>query len=160
CRAISPLHHGAVSTSAALGLLAAAATIVAVNHILIVGIVRLAHGRTLRVAVSESLSAAPLDLALALSGAVVAAMWTQQRLLAFLAVGPLLLMYRGLYVPMLRHKSRLDPKTGLYNFEHLGLMLRRSLHDADRTGGHVGVLMIDLDHLRAVNNRWGHLAGD
>ena len=159
-RAIAPLHTGDVSGQAALGLLAAAATIVAVNHVLIVGIVHLAHGRPARDAVAESLSAAPLDLALALTGAVLAAMWTQQKALAFLAVGPLLLMYRGLYVPMLRHKSRLDSKTGLYNFEHLGLMLARSLDDARRQGGHVGVLMIDLDHLRAVNNRWGHLAGD
>src|SRR5947199_23147 len=87
---------------------------------------------------------APGNLSLALSGAVLAAMWVQQELLALLAIGPLLLMYRALYVPMLRHKTRLDPKTGLYNFEHFELVLRHSLREAVRSGEPVGVLMIDL----------------
>jgi diguanylate cyclase (GGDEF)-like protein/putative nucleotidyltransferase with HDIG domain len=159
CEAISA-DHGYASTAGTLGLLAAAGTIVAVNHLLIVAVVHFAHGRSLASAVEESFGAIPLDLGLALSGGLLAALWTQQQLLAILAIGPLLLMYRGLYVPMLRHKSRLDPKTGLYNFEHFGHVLARSLTDARREGTHVGVLMIDLDHLRAVNNRWGHLAGD
>jgi diguanylate cyclase (GGDEF)-like protein len=160
CTAIYAMHDGHVDTRATLGLLAAAATIVAVNHVLIVAVVHFAHGRSMSAALQESRAAIPLDLALALSGAVLAAMWIQQELLALLAIGPLALMYRGLYVPMLRHKSRLDPKTGLYNFEHFGHMLARSLTEAEREASHVGVLMIDLDHLRAVNNRWGHLAGD
>jgi len=158
--AIATPTGGVIGTGAALGLLAAATALVVVNHTLIVAVVRLAHGRSLRDAAQESLRAIPLDLALALSGGVLAAMWVQQELLALLAIGPLLLMYRGLYVPMLQHKSRLDPKTGLYNFEHLGLMLDRALEEARREAGHVSVLMLDLDHLRAVNNRWGHLAGD
>ena len=151
---------GTVDGDAAVGLFAAAGTVVLVNHVLIVGIVHLAHGRAFKAAVRESLDAGALDLALALTGGALAAMWTSEELLALLAVGPLMLMYRALYVPMLRHKSRLDPKTGLYNFEHLDHMLERTIQDAARGSGHVGVLMIDLDHLRAVNNRWGHLAGD
>src|SRR4051812_7804748 len=157
---IGPLHGEAVTSTVVLGLLAAAATLVLVNHLLIVGIVRLAHGRSLRLALSDAVGALSLDIALALSGAVLAAMWVQQELLALLAIGPLLLMYRALYVPMLRHKARLDPKTGLYNFEHFELVLRDSVREAVRSGEPVGVLMIDLDHLRAVNNRFGHLAGD
>src|SRR3954451_1056009 len=158
--AIGPLHGEAVTSTVVLGLLAAAATLVLVNHLLIVGIVRLAHGRSLRLALSDAVGALSLDIALALSGAVLAAMWVQQELLALLAIGPLLLMYRALYVPMLRHKARLDPKTGLYNFEHFELLLQHSLREAVRSGEPVGVLMIDLDHLPAVNNRFGHLAGD
>ncbi|MDX6664608.1 MAG: hypothetical protein QOG68_814, partial [Solirubrobacteraceae bacterium] len=158
--AIAPVHGGHVTTTTALGLLAAATTLVVVNHILIVAVVRLAHGHTLARATRESLVAVPVDLSLALGGAFLAAVWSDQHALALLGIGPLLLMYRGLATPMLRHKSRLDPKTGLYNFEHFGVVLGRSLREAERNATQVGVLMIDLDHLRAVNNRWGHLAGD
>src|SRR3954447_13578236 len=157
---IGPLHGEQVTPTVVIGLLAAAATLVLVNHLLIVGIVRLDHGLSLRLALVDAVGALSMDIALALSGAVLAAMWVQQELLALLAIGPLLLMYRALYVPMLRHKARLDPKTGLYNFEHFELVLQHSLREAVRSGEPVGVLMIDLDHLRAVNNRFGHLAGD
>ena len=77
--------------------------------VIIVGIVRLAHNRPWRAAIRESVDSGALDLALALTGGALAAMWTSEELLALLAVGPLVLMYRALYVPMLRHKSRLDP---------------------------------------------------
>src|SRR3954451_22088650 len=129
--AIGPLHGAEVTSTVVVGLLAAATTLVVVNHLLIVGIVRLAHGRSLRHALVDSVGAMGLDVALALSGAVLAAMWVQQELLALLAVGPLLLMYRALYVPMLRHKARLAPKTGLYNFEHFELVLQHSLREAE-----------------------------
>src|SRR4051812_23286665 len=132
--AAGPLHGETISATMVIGLLAAATTLVVVNHLLIIGVVRLAHGRTLRHAFTDSVGAMGLDVALALSGAVLAAMWVQQELLALLAIGPLLLMYRALYVPMLRHKARLDPKTGLYNFEHFELVLHHSLREAARTG--------------------------
>ena len=34
-----------------------------------------------------------------------------------LAAGPIALVYRALWVPLLEHKSRTDPKTGLFNSE-------------------------------------------
>jgi diguanylate cyclase (GGDEF)-like protein len=63
-------------------------------------------------------------------------------------------------VPILRHKSRTDPKTGLYNFEHAQKLIDEALAAARRSGRPVSVLMADLDHLRQINNRHGHLAGD
>src|SRR5215210_3743520 len=72
----------------------------------------------------------------------------------------MLLMYRALWVPLLEHKSRTDPKTGLYNSEYLGGQIEDALAAARRNDGHVSVVMIDLDQLRLINNRHGHLAGD
>ena len=53
-----------------------------------------------------------------------------------------------------------DGLTGLYNHrylqEHLVLEVERSL----RTGVPLGMLMIDVDHFRLYNNRFGHQTGD
>lgn len=53
-----------------------------------------------------------------------------------------------------------DGLTGLFNQrylkEHLVLEVERSL----RTGVPLGVLMIDVDHFRRFNNRYGHQVGD
>jgi len=53
-----------------------------------------------------------------------------------------------------------DGLTGLYNHrylqEHLMLEVERSL----RTGIPLGMLMIDVDHFRLYNNRFGHQTGD
>ncbi len=60
----------------------------------------------------------------------------------------------------LRELSFHDALTGLYNRRFLEESLRRELLLAERTGHPVGVIMGDLDHFKAVNDRFGHLAGD
>lgn len=60
----------------------------------------------------------------------------------------------------LRDSSRRDGLTGLYNrtwfHEAFGELARRA-RDGARP---LAVLMIDLDHFKAINDRHGHLAGD
>lgn len=60
----------------------------------------------------------------------------------------------------LREQSTHDALTGLYNRHFLEESFGRELLLAERGGHPVSVIMGDLDHFKAVNDRYGHLAGD
>lgn len=60
----------------------------------------------------------------------------------------------------LREQAIHDALTGLYNRRFLEESLLRELVAAGRHGHPVSVIMGDLDHFKAVNDRHGHLAGD
>ncbi|WP_336921832.1 GGDEF domain-containing protein [Aquipuribacter sp. SD81] len=53
-----------------------------------------------------------------------------------------------------------DPLTGVHNFRHLSTMLARELERAVRFGHPLGVLMLDIDRFKPVNDTYGHAAGD
>lgn len=60
----------------------------------------------------------------------------------------------------LEEMTRLDPLTGLANRRHLMEHLSRELSRAQRTGAHLTVAILDLDHFKYVNDTYGHLCGD
>jgi diguanylate cyclase (GGDEF)-like protein/PAS domain S-box-containing protein len=60
----------------------------------------------------------------------------------------------------LRDQSTHDALTGLYNRRYLEDTLGQELVSAKRHGYQVSVIMSDVDHFKAVNDRYGHLAGD
>jgi diguanylate cyclase (GGDEF)-like protein/PAS domain S-box-containing protein len=53
-----------------------------------------------------------------------------------------------------------DPLTGLFNRRYMEETLERELRRAIRHKRSVGVIMIDADHFRTINNTVGHSAGD
>jgi diguanylate cyclase (GGDEF)-like protein len=53
-----------------------------------------------------------------------------------------------------------DALTGLGNLRHLRDGLRLEVERASRFGRTLGVLVLDLDHFKTVNDRYGHRAGD
>jgi len=57
-------------------------------------------------------------------------------------------------------QSTHDSLTGLYNRRYLDDTLERELIVAERAGQKLTVIMGDLDHFKAVNDRFGHQAGD
>jgi diguanylate cyclase (GGDEF)-like protein len=59
-----------------------------------------------------------------------------------------------------KERSLLDSLTGLWNHEEIVRILEQELDRAKREGTSVGVIMIDLDHFKRVNDTYGHLLGD
>jgi diguanylate cyclase (GGDEF)-like protein len=53
-----------------------------------------------------------------------------------------------------------DGLTGLYNHRHIHGLLREEFERSGRTGDALSVAMLDLDHFKAVNDTYGHQAGD
>lgn len=56
--------------------------------------------------------------------------------------------------------SRIDPLTGLPLRHGLEAAFEQCRRDARRAGAQLFVAMIDLDHFKSVNDRFGHQAGD
>lgn len=93
-------------------------------------------------------------------GFLLAVLWTANPLfLAF--VVPVLALAKQLdAAAQVAQLARLDPKTGLLNSRHFEALLEDELARSRRLGRPVGLLFADLDLMRQVNNRYGHLAGD
>ena len=60
----------------------------------------------------------------------------------------------------LRNQALRDDLTGLYNRRFLEETLPRMVAHAERRGAPIAVLMLDLDHFKQVNDRYGHAVGD
>lgn len=72
----------------------------------------------------------------------------------------------GLYSPLadelltLRAQVITDPLTGLFNVRHFRTALDIELERTTRTSVPTTLMMIDLDHFKQVNDRWGHEVGN
>jgi diguanylate cyclase (GGDEF)-like protein len=60
----------------------------------------------------------------------------------------------------LRHRSRHDGLTGLLDRRAIDEALQAQIQRSRRTGETFSVLMLDLDHFKAINDRFGHAVGD
>ncbi len=60
----------------------------------------------------------------------------------------------------LREQASRDPLTGLYNRRYLHQRLPQLLQRAERLGQPLQLVLIDLDHFKAVNDQHGHTVGD
>ena len=58
------------------------------------------------------------------------------------------------------HDANTDGLTGLYNHRYFRERLAQEVARASRYGHRVALLMIDIDHFKRVNDRYGHPAGD
>jgi two-component system cell cycle response regulator len=56
--------------------------------------------------------------------------------------------------------SRTDALTGLFNRRHLEEQLRVNVSASQRHGYGLGLLLLDVDHFKLVNDTYGHPAGD
>jgi len=58
------------------------------------------------------------------------------------------------------HASVIDPVSGLFNRRYFHPRLEEEIQRADRHKMPVGLVMLDIDDFKGVNDRFGHLAGD
>ena len=53
-----------------------------------------------------------------------------------------------------------DGLTGLYNRRRMSEFVAASISEAERCGHRLGILFVDLDGFKRINDRYGHAAGD
>ncbi len=56
--------------------------------------------------------------------------------------------------------SNTDPLTGRHNRRYIMDTLQRDIRRAKRFGQPLSLIMIDIDHFKRYNDKWGHMAGD
>lgn len=144
----------------ALAATLACVVFVLVNHALLAAMLHFGRGQSMRATGLLGAESFATDGVLASLGVTVAALWHWNHWLVPFALLPLLLAQRALRVPALQEQARTDGKTGLLNPRAFGESLDHELARAVRFGRSLSVLVLDLDHLREINNSYGHLAGD
>lgn len=76
------------------------------------------------------------------------------------------IVYLGIKSPLRHLFSELksdaisDALTGLYNRQGFQELASQAMRSADRKGDAIGLLVMDLDNFKGVNDRFGHLVGD
>ena len=60
----------------------------------------------------------------------------------------------------LRARSYIDGLTGIANRRHFDVALERELRRAQRGGGALALLLVDIDSFKAYNDHFGHQQGD
>ncbi len=60
----------------------------------------------------------------------------------------------------LKLQAIIDPLTGLFNYRHFQQVMDTEMQRTVRTSHATTLVLIDLDHFKAVNDQWGHEAGN
>jgi len=154
-------HVGAsAGTAGVLVACAAAMTCVVVNHALLARMLRVARGYDLSASGLFSLDGLITDFVVAAVGVGIAFALLHSWALAPVVALPLVLIQRALALPTLREQALTDHKTGLLNSRGIDQRARSEFARARRLEVAMSVLLCDIDDLREINNRFGHLQGD
>lgn len=101
-----------------------------------------------------------LEIATLSLGALAATALSINPYLVAFVLPPLLVLHRAVLVRHLERAASTDHKTGLLNAAAWHAQAERELRRPDRADGPRGVLVLDLDHFKRVNDDNGHIAGD
>jgi diguanylate cyclase (GGDEF)-like protein len=63
-------------------------------------------------------------------------------------------------VAKLHREASIDPLTGIFNRRQFLLHVDKEFHRWRRYGETFTLMLIDVDHFKAINDTWGHAAGD
>jgi diguanylate cyclase (GGDEF)-like protein len=101
-----------------------------------------------------------LELATLCMGGLTAVLMLVSPWFVFLVFLPLYALHRSVLIRQYEYAATTDSKTGLLNMTSWRSLAEKELDRAQRNNSTFGVLMVDIDHFRRVNNEHGHLAGD
>jgi len=133
---------------------------VIVNHSLVAVFLWIMRNQSFRTSGLFQLDSLVPDLVMTCLGYVVYILWQLDFWLVIPALSPLALMFEAVKIPQLKKEAQTDPKTGLLNSRYFNMVFQEEFERAKRFNRPLSFLMGDLDLLRDINNRYGHLAGD
>ncbi|HEX2133549.1 MAG TPA: GGDEF domain-containing protein [Actinophytocola sp.] len=143
------------------GLVAAAAAVFLItNTALVCTAVALSSPNPTLRTVTADWSDYALEAATLALGALLAWALADWPVMALPVIAVTLVLHGKVLMRQLREAARTDAKTGLLNTDAWYDAAHRELTRAGRHGPPAGLLMIDLDHFKRINDTYGHLAGD
>jgi diguanylate cyclase (GGDEF)-like protein len=101
-----------------------------------------------------------LELATLVLGGLTAVGLIYEPVLVACVLLPVLILQRSVLVRQLEIAASTDVKTGVLNAGAWRQLTEHALSCAARERSEFGLLMLDLDHFKGVNDSYGHLAGD
>jgi diguanylate cyclase (GGDEF)-like protein len=154
------LRVGLPAAAGALVLAAGLLVFFTVNTALVAGAMAVAGPPSGAVQAVGTADENLLETATLCVGALVATVMVVNPWLVLLSVPPLLVLQRAVLVRHLERVASIDAKTGLLNSAAWHARAERAVTRLGRGPGSAAVLVLDLDHFKAVNDTYGHLAGD
>ena len=152
----SQFTRGGIAT---ISLVLAVLTYWALNALLIAAVVVLTAGANAVRSFLKDREGLVVDIVAACVGTLAAVLWATEPMLAILLLPPVLLLEHQLFSG-LRQAVRTDLLTDVANPQYWREVTSREVERAAASNDHLAILMIDVDHIKSVNDRYGHLAGD
>ncbi|MDP9240949.1 MAG: GGDEF domain-containing protein [Actinomycetota bacterium] len=149
--------------SGAIGLIAGVVAGMAywlVNYALVIGAIILSNpsapgGQALGRLADQWIVAGALGLGFAVAGLLVYEPWAVAVLLL-----TILGLHRALLLGQFQHAANTDGKTGLMEATFWHKIATAELSRAERLRTPLGILMIDIDDFKSINDTYGHMNGD
>ncbi|GAB3880430.1 GGDEF domain-containing protein [Kibdelosporangium lantanae] len=140
-------------TASVPAIVLGAVTYAVVGNVLMLGSLK-AHQLT------TSWSDTLLEFASLSLGGITAVMVATRPFLIVMAILPVVVLHRLVLMRQLEERATTDHKTGLLTDAEWRDRAASELRRARRRDDVFSVLMIDLDHFRRINSKYGHMGGD